>query len=190
MRTTITAATAALLLTLTACNPDAETDPDTTAEGAPDDGMEEMEEYEQEEDFGPVTVALDETHDFGDGFSIGLSNIERRIAEDGYNATTGEEGALPYIAWTVEITNNSDAPVHTGSITSSCSVGDPLMEAEAPVLGESINPPEQLAAGQSGAWEEDCWADEDDTQLQWTLQFHDEESAELYPPITFSGEVE
>ncbi|WP_435108861.1 hypothetical protein [Nocardiopsis synnemataformans] len=185
----------ALALALAGCTGDG----DTTDAAAPQadeselpPGMEEMQEYEENPDgvAEPATVALDETHDFGDGFTIRIVDVERRIAEDGWNSTTGEEGDLPYIAWTVEITNGTDAPIHTGSITSSCSVGDPLMESEAPVLGESINPPDQLAAGQSGAWEEDCWASEEDTQLQWTIEFYDENSAPLYPPVTFAGEIE
>lgn len=189
-RTLITAtAAAAAVFALAACGSDSEAEPDTgtTAEETQDEALEE---YEQEDDFGPVTVGLDETHDFGDGFTIALADIERRVAEDGFNSTTGEEGELPYLAWTVEITNGTDNTLPTGYTTQSCSVGDPLMESEGPNLGESINPPDQLAPGQSGAWEEDCWAAEEDNYLQWTLTFYDEESAELYPSVTFAGEVD
>ena len=192
MRTVTTTAAAALLLTLTACGTTDEPDPGHEAEedgGISYDESLEEEPLEEEGDYGPVTVGLDEEHDFGDGFTIQLTDIERRVAEDGFNSTTGEEGALPYFAWTVEITNGTEQTVPTGYITQSCSVGDPLMESEGPVLGESINPPESLAPGQSGAWEEDCWADEEDSQLQWTVTFHDEESGELYPSVTFAGEV-
>lgn len=33
-------------------------------------------------------------------------------------------------------------------------------------------------------------AHEEDNYLQWTLTFYDEESAELYPSVTFAGEVD
>lgn len=191
MRTSLTAAAVVLTLGLAACSPD------TEPQAGPDEAvgmeyaMEEMEDYADDPDAAhePVVVGLDTEHDFGDGFTIRVEDLERRVAEDGFNATTGEEGDLPYLAWTVHITNGTDQTLHTGSVTGSCSVGDPLMESEAPVYGNSINPPSSLAPGQSGAWEGDCFAAEDDEYLQWTIQFHDQEYGELYPQVTFAGQV-
>ncbi|WP_236572122.1 MULTISPECIES: hypothetical protein [unclassified Nocardiopsis] len=137
----------------------------------------------------PAPVGLDEVYDAGDGFTVRLTDIERRVAEDGFNSVTGEEGALPYLAWNVEVANNTGAPVYTAGAMRSCAVGDPIREAEAPRLGESINPPEQLADGQTGTWEEDCWASEEDRHLQFTIEFHDEDGVIAYGPVTFSGPV-
>lgn len=140
--------------------------------------------------FEAVTVSLDETHDFGDGFSIGLSGFERGVEEGGVDPTTGEEGDLPYLSWTVEVTNDGTETVPTGLVTRSCSVGDPLRESGSPTLGDSVNPPDSLDPGQAGAWDEDCWADEDDTQIQYTVEFHDQDFVPLYPPVTFAGTVD
>ncbi|GAA1467358.1 hypothetical protein NE857_18990 [Nocardiopsis exhalans] len=194
MHTSKLPAAVVLTLGLAACSSGSESD------GASDDvvGMEyvqegtaETEGYANDPDtaYEPLVVDLDTEHDFGDGFTIRIDGLERRVAEDGYNATTGEEGDLPYLAWTVHITNGTDQNLHTGSVTSSCSVGDPLMESEAPVYGSSVNPPDVLAPGQSGAWEQDCFAGEGDEYLQWTIRFFDQEFAELYPELTFAGQV-
>ncbi len=174
-------------------------------ESAAENAMAEQEESASEpsEDLGyeedpagtgepvpPDLLGLDEVYDAGDGFTVRLTGVERRIAEDGYNPTTGEEGALPYLAWDVEITNGTGEPLYTGASIRSCSVGDPLREGESPHLGESINPPDLLADGQSATWEEDCWASEEDRHLQYTVEFHDEYGAIAYGPVTFSGSVE
>lgn len=194
MRTSKTAAAVVLTLGLAACSSGSE--PDAAPDDVVDmeyveDGMSEMEAYADDPGtgYGPLVVDLDAEHDFGDGFTIRIDGLERRVAEDGFNSTTGEEGDLPYLAWTVHITNGTGQTLHTGSVTGSCSVGDPLMESEAPVYGSSVNPPDSLAPGQSGAWEEDCFAAEDDEYLQWTVQFFDQEYTELYPEITFAGRV-
>lgn len=140
--------------------------------------------------FGTVTVDLDETHDFGDGLSIRLTGFEREVEEGGVDPATGEEGDLPYLSWTVELANEGSETVQTGLITKTCAVGDPLEESGSPGLGDSVNPPESLDPGQSGAWDEDCWLDEDDSQIQYTVEFHDQDFVPLYPPVTFTGTVE
>jgi hypothetical protein len=194
MRTSKTAAAVVLTLGLSACSsgfePDATSD-DVVGMEYVQDGTAETEEYSSGPDaaYEPLVVGLDAEHDFGDGFSIRIDGLERRVAEDGFNSTTGEEGDLPYLAWTVHITNGTGQTLHTGSVTSSCSVGDPLMESVAPVYGSSVNPPGSLAPGQSGAWEQDCFAEEADEYLQWTIQFFDQDFAELYPELTFAGHV-
>lgn len=137
-----------------------------------------------------ATVGLDEVYDAGDGFTVRLTDVERRVAEDGFNAATGEEGALPYLAWNVEVSNETGAPVYTGGTLRRCAVGDPVREGEAPRLGESINPPEQLGDGGAATWEEDCWASEEDRHLQYTVEFHDQDGVIAYGPVTFSGPVE
>ena len=140
--------------------------------------------------FEAVTVGLHETHDFGDGFSVGLSGFERGVEEGGVDPATGEEGDLSYLSWTVEVSNEGTETVPTGLVSRSCSVGDPLRESGSPVLGESVNPPESLAPGQSASWDEDCWADGDDHQVQYTVEFHDQDFVPLYPPVTFAGTVD
>ncbi|MBE1458731.1 hypothetical protein H4W79_002945 [Nocardiopsis terrae] len=139
--------------------------------------------------FEAVTVGLDETHDFGDGFTIGLDGFERGVEVGGVDPDTGQEGDLPYLSWTVEIANEGSETVRTGLVTRSCSVGDPLRESGSPVLGDSVNPPESLDPGQSGSWDEDCWADEEDTHVQYTVEFHDQDFVPLYPAVTFAGTV-
>ncbi|GAA4907624.1 hypothetical protein [Streptomonospora salina] len=149
----------------------------------------EPSQQEQPSAAGPARVGLDETHDFGGGFTITMTELRREVDPDGFNSMTGEEGELPYVAWSFEITNNTGNLLHTGSTTSSCFVGDPLEETEQPVLGDAVNPPDQLADGQSATWDADCWMDEDESQLQYTLEFYDQESVSLYPPVTFAGKV-
>ncbi len=100
-----------------------------------------------------------------------------------------EDDGEDYYAWTVTITNGTDEDVHTGSVITECSVGAPLTLSSAPVLGEALNPPMTLAPDQQGAWDEDCWASEDDSTLQWTLEFIDEEGRSLYPVLVFEGQV-
>lgn len=140
--------------------------------------------------FEPVTVDLDETHEFGDGFTIGLSDFRREVEEGGVDPVTGEEEDLPYVSWRVEVSNEGTDPVQTGSLTRTCEVGDPPRESGAPALGSDVKPPETLEPGQSGSWDEDCWAEEDDTRLQYTVEFHDQDFVPLYPPVTFAGEVD
>ncbi|WP_431870066.1 hypothetical protein [Nocardiopsis eucommiae] len=164
-------------------------EPDPPAPPAPRSTHPDDVEERPETGFDPVVVDLDQTHDFGDGFSIGLSGFERRVEEGGVDPDTGEEGDLPYLSWTVEVTNEGSATVPSGLVTRSCSVGDPLRESGSPVLGDSVNPPESLEPGQSGSWDEDCWADEDDRQIQYTVEFHDQDFVPLYPPVTFAGSV-
>ena len=189
MRTSTKTFAAAIVLMITAaCSSDTDAVPEQEEDAATPDGMAEMEAYE-DEDEGEATVGLEETHDFGDGFTIAMTDLRREVDPDGWNSVTGEEGALPYVAWSFEISNDTGGTLSTGSVTSSCFTGDPLEEAEQPVLGDSVNPPDQLADGQSGAWDLDCWMDESESQMQYTLQFHDEQGGEMYPPVTFAGEV-
>ncbi|GAA1467412.1 hypothetical protein NE857_18840 [Nocardiopsis exhalans] len=140
--------------------------------------------------FEAVVVSLDETHDFGDGLTIHLSGFERGVEQSGIDPVSGQEGDLPYLSWTVEVANEGDETVPTGLVTRSCSVGDPLRESGSPVLGDSVNPPDSLDPGQSGSWDEDCWADEGDTQIRYTVEFHDQDFVPLYPPVTFAGTVD
>ncbi|WP_435112007.1 hypothetical protein [Nocardiopsis synnemataformans] len=157
------------------------------------DPMQEMEEYEQEgsggEDTGQTATAdLGDTVDLGDGLTISMVDLRREIAEDGFNSTTGEEGALPYVAWSWELTNNTGADLQLGGTTSACHVGDPLAETEQPHLGTSLNPPDTLADGQTATWEADCWMDEEETALQYTLDLYTPDSTLLYT-VTFAGDV-
>jgi hypothetical protein len=140
--------------------------------------------------FETVVVGLDETHDFGEGLTISLSGFERGVEQSGVDPVSGQEGDLPYLSWTVEVSNEGDEAVPIGLVTRSCSVGDPLRESGSPVLGESVNPPDSLDPGQSGSWDEDCWADEDDARIQYTVEFHDQDFVPLYPPVTFAGTVD
>ncbi|WP_017603046.1 hypothetical protein [Nocardiopsis alkaliphila] len=140
--------------------------------------------------FEAVSVGLDQTHEFADGLTIGLSGFERGVEEGGVDPTTGEEGDLSYLSWRVELANEGDQTVQTGSVTRSCSVGDPPRESGTPALGAGVNPPESLGPGRSGSWDEDCWAEEDDTHLQYTVEFHDQDFVPLYPPVTFTGTVD
>ena len=166
-------------------------EPPPGAEGAPaeeplpDDGGDRP-----DPGFGTVTVDLDETHDFGDGLSIRLTGFEREVGEGGVDPATGEEGDLPYLSWTVELAEEGSETVQTGLVTKSCAVGEPLEESGSPGLGDSVNPPESLEPGQSGAWDEDCWHDEEESQIQYTVEFHDQDFVPLHPPVTFAGTVE
>ncbi|MFW5415081.1 hypothetical protein J0910_29835 [Nocardiopsis sp. CNT-189] len=182
-RITVPAA-AALVLFSAGCSGAASDPEQPTPEEAP-----VAEEAAGEEEAGPATVGLDGPHDFGDGFTVEITDLRREVDPDGFNSSTGEEGELPYAAWKFEITNTSGAPLHTGSTTSACFVGDPLEESEQPVLGESVNPPDTLADGQSATWDADCWMGEEESQLQYTLEFWDEEGAEPTYTVTFAGEV-
>ncbi|QKW32497.1 hypothetical protein HUT17_05025 (plasmid) [Nocardiopsis flavescens] len=148
----------------------------------------EEEFYEEPAEQQALTAELGETVDFGDGVTLAMVDLRREIAEDGFNSITGEEGDLPYVAWQWELTNGTDAPLEIGGETSSCFVGDPLQESEKPVLGESVNPPEMLAPDQTGSWDVDCWMDEQDTDLQYTLELYDPESVLMYT-VTFAGQV-
>lgn len=143
-----------------------------------------------ESGFEAVSVDLDQTHEFADGLTIGLSGFERGVEVGGVDPATGEEGDLPYLSWRVEVTNEGDETIQTGSVTRSCSVGDPLRESGAPALGSSVTPPESLEPGHSGSWDEDCWAEEDDTRLQYTVEFHDQDFVPVYPPVIFTGTVD
>lgn len=181
-----------LLLAVTACTGQEE-DPATPADDQAaerESDMEAMEEYEEEMEGVPTveTVALGVTHDFGDGVTIAMTDLRREVEEDGFNSTTGEEGALPYVTWSWELTNGSGTDIQLGGETSSCHVGDPLAETEQPVLGTSINPPDMLADGQSATWEADCWMAEDETALQYTLELYDASDMPVYSVI-FAGDV-
>src|SRR5690606_29833015 len=164
------------------------TGPDPEQEEAAPEEAPVAEEAAGEEESGPATVGLDEVFD-ADGFEVKMVDLRREVDPDGFNGLTGEEGELPYAARKVEITNNTGAPLHTGSTTSACFVGDPLEESEQPVLGESVNPPDTLADGQSAAWDADCWMGEEESQLQYTLEFWDEEGIEPAYAVTFAGDV-
>ncbi|WP_017581383.1 hypothetical protein [Nocardiopsis valliformis] len=112
---------------------------------------------------------------------------DEELAED--EPEEDDEGD-DYYAWTVELSNGSDAEVHTGSIFTECSVGTPLTLSSAPLLGEALNPPMTLAPDEEGSWDADCWADEDgDPALQWTLEFVDEQGERLYPVLVFEGQA-
>ncbi|MEU3018905.1 MULTISPECIES: hypothetical protein [unclassified Nocardiopsis] len=160
-----------------------------TARGSHPDGVEDQEDR-PETGFDPVVVGLDQTHDFGDGLSIGVGGFARGVEEGGVHPSTGEEADLPYLSWTVEVTNEGSEAVPTGLVTRSCSVGDPLRESGSPALGDNVNPPESLGPGQSATWDEDCWADARDHQVQYTVEFHDQDFTPLYPPVTFVGTVD
>ncbi|MBR8743216.1 hypothetical protein [Nocardiopsis sp. MG754419] len=140
--------------------------------------------------FEPVTVDLDQTHAFGDGFTIRLTDFDRGMEEGGVDPITGEEGDLPYVSWRVEVSNEGGEPVQTGAATRTCEVGEPLRESGSPALGANVNPPEAVEPGGSDTWDEDCWADEDDTRLQYTVEFHDQDFVPLHPPVTFVGDLE
>lgn len=102
---------------------------------------------------------------------------------------TEEEGD-DYYAWSVEIANGTGEDLHTGSVLTGCAVGSPLTESSAPLLGTALSPPMALSSEESGSWDEDCWADEDDPTLQWTLEFIDEQGRSLYPVLIFEGRVD
>ncbi|MFV2195245.1 hypothetical protein [Nocardiopsis sp. LOL_012] len=155
--------------------------------------MEEMQEYEETapgggEELDSGIAELGSAHDFGDGITIAMVDLRREIAEDGFNATTGEEGNLPYVAWSWEVTNETGAALPLGGTTVACSTGDPLTEAEKPHLGDSLNPPDMLADGQTGSWDADCWMDEDESALQYTLDLYTPDGTLLHT-VTFAGDV-
>ncbi|WP_433699111.1 hypothetical protein [Nocardiopsis sp. CA-288880] len=162
----------------------------TSDEEAPaDEGMEGTEEYEEPDtEMDDGTAELGSTHDFGDGVTIAMVDLRREVAEDAYNPTTGEDGALPYVAWSWELTNGTGAPLQLGGMTGTCHVGDPLEEVEQPHLGQSLNPPDRLSSGQTATWEADCFMNEDETALQYTLELYDLDSVPLYS-VTFAGDV-
>src|SRR5690606_8384683 len=115
----IAAPTAAALALISA----ADTGPDPEQEEAAPEEAPVAEEAAGEEESGPATVGLDEVFD-ADGFEVKMVDLRREVDPDGFNGLTGEEGELPYAAWKVEITNNTGAPLHTGSTTSACFVGE------------------------------------------------------------------
>ncbi|MGW5875200.1 hypothetical protein ACWFMI_01430 [Nocardiopsis terrae] len=158
-------------------------DPTDGTTGAP--GSPTEDEATEETTEAPTEEATEEPSD-----EATEDPAEEPTQEPSEEATEGaaEEGD-DYFAWTVEVTNGTDQTVHTGSITSTCAVGDPLEESSAPVLGDTVNPPQNLEPGRSGSWEADCWADEEDTYLSWTLEFFDEDGNRLYAPLHFSGDV-
>lgn len=96
MRTSLTAVAVVSTLGLAACACEPETAPNEVVDM--DYAMEEMEDYANDSDAAhePVVVDLDTEYDFGGGFTIRIDDLERRVAEDGFNATTGEEGDLSY----------------------------------------------------------------------------------------------
>ncbi|MGW9554271.1 hypothetical protein ACWGSK_07140 [Nocardiopsis sp. NPDC055551] len=114
---------------------------------------------------------------------------EEPVDEEPTEEESEEEGD-DYYAWSVEITNGTGEDRHTGSVLTSCSVGSPLTESSAPLLGAALEPPMVLSTDETGSWDEDCWADEDDPTLQWTLEFIDEQGRSLYPPLIFEGRVD
>lgn len=141
-------------------------------------------------DLEAVSLDLDQTHEFDDGLTIGLTDFERGVEEGGVDPTTGQESDLPYLSWRVEVTNQGGQTLQTGSVSRSCSVGDPLRESGAPALGSDVTPPESLEPGESGSWDEDCWVEQDDTRLQYAVEFHDQDFVPLYPPVVFTGPVD
>jgi len=176
-------------LAATACNPQ---EPPVEPEGGINDpaGSPEppAEEAAEEETGQAPSGGLSEPVDVGEGVTLTMVDLRREVAENGFNATTGEEGALPYAAWSLELTNNSPGPIEIGGQTSSCHVGDPLVEAEQPNLGASLNPPDMLAAEQTAAWDVDCWMGADESVLQYTVELYDAAMVPMYT-ATFSGEV-
>ncbi|MCY9786818.1 hypothetical protein KIK06_23325 [Nocardiopsis sp. EMB25] len=188
MRSPLLTAAVAVALAATGCTSD------TTTDDVPE-GMDEMEEYEETgpdsgsgEEMGDGVADLGSTHDFGDGVTIAMVDLRREIAEDGFNSSTGEEGDLPYVAWSWELTNDTGAALPLGGTTVACFTGDPLAEAEQPHLGDSLNPPDMLADGQTATWDADCWMGEDETALQYTLDLYTPDSEPLYT-VTFVGDV-
>jgi len=174
-------------LAATACNP--QEPPVDPQGGIGDPAAETPEETEVEDEAGQApSGGLGEPVDVGEGVTLTMVDLRREVAENGFNATTGEEGALPYAAWSLELTNNSPGPIEIGGQTSSCHVGDPLTEAEQPNLGASLNPPDMLAAEQTAAWDVDCWMGEDESALQYTVELYDAAMVPMYT-ATFSGEV-
>ena len=137
-----------------------------------------------------VSVDLDQTHEFDDGLTIALTDFERGIEEGGVDPATGEEGDLPYLSWRVEVSNEGGQAIRTGSVSRSCEVGEPWRESGAPALGSEVTPPESLDPGASGAWDEDCWAEDDDDRIRYTVEFHDQDFVPLYPPVVFTGTVD
>ena len=153
------------------------TDDPTAIEG---ESPEEEPGEEGSSDEGPPTVEDDPL----DEESAEGETSEEEPVEEG-----SEDEGDDYYAWTIEITNGTDEQIHTGSILTDCSVGDPLRESSGPLLGEALNPPMFLAPDESGSWDEDCWAAEDDPTLRWSLEFIDEQGRSLYPALVFEGQA-
>lgn len=186
-RLTPAAVLLAVALATTACNP-AET-PEPEPDGGINDPMaEEPEEAAVEETPQVPTGDLGSTVDVGEGVTLTMMDLRREVDPDGFNSTTGEEGALPYVAWSWELHNTSPVPIEIGGATSSCHVGDPLAEVEQPNLGASLNPPDMLDAGQTATWDADCWMGEDESALQYTMELYDAGMVPMYM-ATFAGEV-
>lgn len=169
---------------------DEETTEDQNEESTDGPAVEEesSEEELSEEDPGEEDPSPVEDGPVDEGSPEDGSTEEETPEEEPVEEGTEDEGE-DYYAWTVEITNGTDEEVHTGSIITECFVGAPLRESSGPLLGEALNPPTFLAPDGSGGWDEDCWADEDDPTLRWTLEFIDEEGRSLYPALVFEGQV-
>lgn len=128
----------------------------------------------------------EEMDDPDDEDPVGEEPMEE--AEEESEEESEEEGD-DYYAWSVEIANGTGEDLHTGSVLTGCAVGNPLTESSAPLLGTALSPPMALSSEESGSWDEDCWADEEDPTLQWTLEFVDEQGRSLYPVLIFEGRV-
>ena len=151
------------------------------------DGLEDSEDAEDlEEEDGWEEDAWDEEPEDVPETEDDLP-VEEPVEEP---AEESLEDGDDYYAWSVDVVNDGDEDVHTGAVLSACSVGDPLTASGAPFLGEVLAPPAYLAPEQNAAWDEDCWSDEDDSTLQWTLEFLNEEGARLYPVLVFEGRVD
>ncbi|GAB3711912.1 hypothetical protein [Nocardiopsis nanhaiensis] len=140
---------------------------------------EDLEDLEEEDSWAEEDEDVPETEDD--------LPVEEPVEEP---AEESLEDGDDYYAWSVDIVNDGDEDVYTGAVLSACSVGDPLTASGAPFLGEALAPPAHLTPEQNAAWDEDCWSDEDDSTLQWTLEFLNEEGARLYPVLVFEGRVD
>ncbi|WP_460754005.1 hypothetical protein [Nocardiopsis oceani] len=140
---------------------------------------EDLEDLEEEDSWAEEDEDVPETEDD--------LPVEEPVEEP---AEESLEDGDDYYAWSVDVVNDGDEDVYTGAVLSACSVGEPLTVSGAPYLGEVLAPPAYLASEQNAAWDEDCWSDADDSTLQWTLEFLNEEGERLYPVLVFEGRVD
>ena len=159
------------------------------AEELPED-MEAMEEYEEDMgggDTGPLVVALGDTHDFGDGITLSVTDPYRFTEDDLCVEADNVPGCygeppIEFAGVTLTVDNASGAALDMLYVTVTCSVDN--TSSEGGYYDELPSAPDVLPDGQSAEWVEACEMGADADRLQVTVAVDDRE------PVTFDGTVD
>jgi hypothetical protein len=181
----MTVAAAAALLITVACS--GETDaPAVTPEDVAEQTAEAAVEEEAQEGEGTTVLNLEDTHTYGDGLSVHLSDFERFNSAD-----EGDGDDAEWFSFTVTFTNDSDIPVEIDRIVRNCQVDGQVSDPEA-FEHLAHEWPTMIEPGSTGIWQPACEMAPDAEEFQWDMAVFtaSDEDEPSYPTVYWTGTVD